>query len=274
MPGLRQLRLSARLREVFGRQLLKSHDTSTAEPTLGEEQRNAYLLELIQTNGGCRLPCWWGFMPGQTSWNAVRTQIVHIGGRTNDYPNPDGSIYHGVGGLDWYPNGVHIRVGFIETQNLLHKILITTDGYSDPSFFLSLWKQYSPEELITAYGTPTRIEAMLFGSEQGTEFYELLFFYDNQGILAAYKGKAVPAMEGVTQVYRVCPAWRDHNWLPELKVYLQTLASGGTLDQLANVDQRFMPLSEISATNVDTLASLLRAVAEPACFETPASSWP
>ncbi len=40
--------------------------TPTFVPTLSTENEVAETLELLHTNGDCRLPCWWGFTPGVT----------------------------------------------------------------------------------------------------------------------------------------------------------------------------------------------------------------
>jgi len=29
------------------------------------------VASLLESNGGCKLPCWWGAIPGQTSWDEV-----------------------------------------------------------------------------------------------------------------------------------------------------------------------------------------------------------
>jgi hypothetical protein len=39
----------------------------TLVPTLTADQEQALVLDLLQNNAGCRLPCWWGFTPGKTT---------------------------------------------------------------------------------------------------------------------------------------------------------------------------------------------------------------
>lgn len=38
-------------------------------PTLTGEQRDRFLEDMLETNGGCELPCWWGgtIVPGKTT---------------------------------------------------------------------------------------------------------------------------------------------------------------------------------------------------------------
>lgn len=41
----------------------------TPLPRLGKSEARLLVEELLQTNGGCRLPCWWGITPGKTTWS-------------------------------------------------------------------------------------------------------------------------------------------------------------------------------------------------------------
>ena len=40
----------------------------TLGPTLTNDEEQTLVLNLLQENGGCELPCWWGFTPGETAW--------------------------------------------------------------------------------------------------------------------------------------------------------------------------------------------------------------
>lgn len=38
-------------------------------PTLSTSGADLLISDLLINNGGCKLPCWWGIMPGETPWN-------------------------------------------------------------------------------------------------------------------------------------------------------------------------------------------------------------
>jgi hypothetical protein len=48
--------------------------TWTPLPTLSAQEANAKIKELLETNGGCELPCWWGITPNKTVW----TEALHF----------------------------------------------------------------------------------------------------------------------------------------------------------------------------------------------------
>src|SRR5262245_28586986 len=50
--------------------------TWTPRPTLPPAQAEALALDLLTHNADCRLPCWWGFTPGQTSWQVARSFLA------------------------------------------------------------------------------------------------------------------------------------------------------------------------------------------------------
>lgn len=42
--------------------------TWTPLPILSAQQAPAKIQDLLDTNGGCELPCWWGITPSETTW--------------------------------------------------------------------------------------------------------------------------------------------------------------------------------------------------------------
>jgi len=46
--------------------------TPTSVPTLADSEEQELVLNLLQDNGGCQLPCWWGFTPGETTWHTAQ----------------------------------------------------------------------------------------------------------------------------------------------------------------------------------------------------------
>lgn len=47
----------------------------TPYPGLEKDEAHARLIELFETNGGCRFPCWWGIVPGKTTWEEVHALL-------------------------------------------------------------------------------------------------------------------------------------------------------------------------------------------------------
>ena len=63
--------------------LLTNTPTSKPTPTrFPPEQAELMVLDLLENNGGCLLPCWWGIVPGQTTWEEAHDLLMPI---TFDY---------------------------------------------------------------------------------------------------------------------------------------------------------------------------------------------
>jgi hypothetical protein len=79
----------------------KQHDgvpallpSPTSYPQLDPAESQARINELFQTNGGCRFPCWWGIVPGKTTWketHAFLSPFMENG--TAQFINDDGTVF-------------------------------------------------------------------------------------------------------------------------------------------------------------------------------------
>ncbi|MFT3893686.1 MAG: hypothetical protein QM730_18815 [Anaerolineales bacterium] len=59
--------------------------TQTIVPTLSTDEALQQIKELYKDNGGCDLPCWWGIVPGETTWEQTKQLLGPLGIMKNDY---------------------------------------------------------------------------------------------------------------------------------------------------------------------------------------------
>lgn len=248
--------------------------TLTPVPTLTIYQFRNQITKLLDNNAGCKLPCWWGIEPGSTSWDEARRKFIELGATIGDITMIDGSIFHWVGGPYWEWNNTFIGIGFHDRQGIVSAVELDAEGYYDRTFFHTLWNNYSPEKINSSYGPPTRVWVNLSGSETGTIYYWIYVFYDDLGLLTAYKGQALVADENGTPMYKVCPMWQDSAWLPELKTFLQSPESKTPLESLASIDlSSWKSIDEAAGITTEDFYNLLLPGNTPACFYTPQSMW-
>ncbi|HSO27674.1 MAG TPA: hypothetical protein VLS48_06360, partial [Anaerolineales bacterium] len=50
----------------------------TRVTNLDRDQASSLAFELMKTNGGCRLPCWWGLTPVQTDWHEAEAFLASM----------------------------------------------------------------------------------------------------------------------------------------------------------------------------------------------------
>ena len=247
-----------------------SKPSPTFASTLSGAEQKDYIFELIKTNAKCRLPCWWGILPGRDDWQDAYRLMIYIGLPISNISLDNGAILHSS--RDYLDDSVHTVFNFYEKQKHIEAIsILVQEGYRNPALVFRFWRNYSPEQIIKDYGQPTRIMVNLFGTETGAIKYYLFLFFDDQGFLAFYQGKAGMPDE---LNYRVCPTWEDPTWLPFLELYLQSPENKTPLEQLAQLSSNPQPLQKISQTTVEEFtASVLNGI-KPSCFDTPQSIWP
>jgi hypothetical protein len=159
--------------------------TWTSKPTLPPDEAQALVMDLIATNGGCRLPCWWGITPGETTWEEARTfletfatQILTLSkdvyGVT--YNNLPESVSRGAVGAT-----ITVDNGTVQSIR------------SDINFPLS--------ETLETYGQPSEVWIKVDPQSINPEApFTIVLFYPEQGILAGYQGTAKKGT-----ILRFCP---------------------------------------------------------------------
>ena len=158
--------------------------TWTPLPTLSSEKALTLVEDLLKRNAGCRLPCWWGFTPGETSWETARhflslfstslrqgeSREVTENGVT--YLSTNYTANYKVAGEPFDGGTVYsLRNGFIDG------IWVTPARGTDRSYQL--------HELLANYGEPTEVllETSINVPVSPLPF-RVVLFYPQQGILA------------------------------------------------------------------------------------------
>lgn len=162
----------------------------TPMPTLSYEEKSDILTELMMTNGGCLLPCWWGIVPGQSDIKSVGNKFYSKGFSIWD----EGTTL--VGGVVYT-----VDVKFEVQNNNIHYIQVKGGNISD--FPTSDWEQYYLHSVLNQYGKPSQIQIFApWRPDPGPLSYDLFVFYPDLGIVIEYVGLAE---ELTLETGRACP---------------------------------------------------------------------
>jgi hypothetical protein len=237
------------------------------------------ITELLKTNLGCKLPCWWGIMPGKTTWAETKQFLIRLGGRIGSSPQSDGTIYHGTGGFDFAKNqytAVFNIFGFSEKNNIVEDIYIRGNGDASPVDFQTAWERYSPHQVMADYGAPSRVwmytDSMDYGDRTG---YSLWLAYDSLGFLIRYEGFV---QQRDQPIYRICPRF-DHGMdIQEMVIVLQSPDNPRPLEEMdplyPHSVQYIHTLEDATGLTVEEFYKLFTQDKKPACFNTPKNIWP
>jgi hypothetical protein len=232
----------------------ESNATLTPRPTLGPEAAQDLVLDLIETNGGCRLPCWWGITPGQTTWEDARAFLGTFVSRIAVLP-PD---FYGVTYDDLPPDvsegavaaTISVQDGIVQT--------IRTDTYLPMA------------EMLNSYGEPSEI--WIFADRQSIDPdapFMIALFYGDAGILSVYKGSTPKA-----DPLDVCPNQIDGPqqiwflWNPRLGFSFEQAGPNALLFRGRPSERPFFQLEEVTNINTKMFFEMDRDPANTAeCFE-------
>lgn len=255
--------------------------TPSPKPTLTNKARESYILDLIQNNNGCQLPCWWGLTPGKSTWEEAEQLAQDVAARVRSQPldGTSGDIFHSFS-VDSKGEPLYDSLAFVESQGRIDAVLVRGHSRYSPTGFESLWMNYSPGQLLKTYGAPSRVLLQAPGQTgvgtSGKTGYSLWLFYDQQGFMLRYDG-------GVADlpIYHICPDSEE----PSLQIYrmdlnMQTLHNSRPLEWDDSILVREMnedtvkTIQEAAGLSVEEFYELFLQKDEPHCFDTPHNIWP
>lgn len=167
----------------------------TPLPTLSIAESRRYVLELLQNNGGCKLPCFWGITPGKTSLDHSLSLLKNLGWEGGWFY--DGNVFATGEDLD----GQSLDIYLLNQDDRVDKIMfgLAGDDYASHAGY------YSTPQLFESMGRPSQIWITLFTAPFNQSPYEISYdlwvFYQNEAILAKYGGISVRSGSN----YRICP---------------------------------------------------------------------
>jgi hypothetical protein len=230
--------------------------TPTPLPTRTTDEQRALMVEMLETNGGCELPCWWGVTPGQSDWQAVRDYFQTHRLWTLDMPHPDRLFDYCIG------------FDFSEKDGLVESIEVNSEVFRGATSerFARDWRCYSPDQILNRYGVPSQVYLQLVPliERDSPVYYVLNLVYDELGFYITYLGPATdepPTM-------RFCPRFQE---VTQIGLYLKSPQPGQSIMGSA---VRMRTLEEATGMDVATYYETFGDPASEVCLESPSDIWP
>ncbi len=163
------------------------------QPTLTVDEKQALVRKMLQDNGGCELPCWWGIVPGQTDWQILRNRFTTYGGTFFNVPSTppvDYDIFH----------------SFTQQNGIVKSIQVTGEARGGDRFAKD-WQRYSLDQVLTRYGVPSQVWLFLNPAvEPGSgPNYGLTVAYDQPEVSIYFEGPA--SIKGAKT--HICPLFKQ-----------------------------------------------------------------
>lgn len=158
--------------------------TWVALSTLPPAEALAKVKELLETNGGCELPCWWGIRPGKTTWKEAYDFLQPLAWLVDIQQIP--KVYPNLLFVDFYfaiddqPTLMNSQRARFALEKDTLSIAWIQGGHDED--LVSLMKKYGvPQEVwIDIYGIPGT----------GPVYYMIDLFFPLLGIMAGSEQEA------------------------------------------------------------------------------------
>jgi hypothetical protein len=245
--------------------------TWTPLPTLSLGDARNLVANLLENNAGCLLPCWWGIVPGETTWQEAYSMLAPMAIDIGDYDLPDRP-----GMPDRRRRSVDVPTPQeVPYASVLFHAYITIDGIvaEIEIYNYDLAPAYFLPAVLNTYGIPDGIWIRTFCCEdRGSRPFVLDLFYSNQGLLFEFSGGHSEDMGDTLRVY---PQAMDspfiYLWDPRMEMTCDA-ATDEFLDVI-NLPHP-LPLQEAAGMDVETFYNYFSDPNSINYLETPDEIWP
>lgn len=171
--------------------------TITLIPTLTTEEAKTKLFDLLRNNGGCNLPCIWGYTPEQTNRNELVDFFKHFVVTETPEISISKLMRNDRMSISFFVRllSVYIDTGIMayENEDLVEALIM--DGSANPQWdasYAEVMKYYMLPQILTNYGKPSQILILTYRDDRqrpdvtAHPFY-LVLLYPDQGFFVEYE---------------------------------------------------------------------------------------
>ena len=167
--------------------------TRTPLPTLLPDEAEALVLDLLETNGGCQLPCWWGIMPGETTWEQASHFLTTFMRDIYYEPNFNGFSTILPQSENIGESNNVITIGYMEMLIPCYDPDISNcEQRLEPIEIVETIQtsiEMSLSEALIEFNVPTEVRISIGPDRPGiAQLFDIVLFYPNVGIMMVFTG--------------------------------------------------------------------------------------
>lgn len=225
--------------------------------TLEPKQAKETILTLLREPMDCDIPCFWGIIPGRTTFKEVMMTFAHLGLQLKYNTTLGNKEYYELNyAVD---SGLRVSPLLAIENNVVKNITVYITPEAQRAGIPREWSAYSPETLIKQYGPPSRVDFFL--GEIGPPTYSMQVYFKEVDLIIQYINIDHVVFES-GQAY-VCPLLDQYN---SVRVWLG--------ENPQSPPGAAVPLEEATSMTLDEFASLMMGNPDQACFDLKKETFP
>jgi hypothetical protein len=241
----------------------------TPVPTLSSEDAKTVVRELLETNGGCRLPCWWGLTPGRTTWEEALRFLAPIAVSLAASEAP--ALHDHVLVAARFPVGEDlgdeaILIRFLVSDGVIRVIWASPQRAAG----------YQVQSALQTYGAPANLLVRTISRPEGVEVpFFLVLEHGPDGFMIVYLQRVEASGDTIRSCYREAVRTEVFAWSPEADLRLRDVAGLGLSSILPEDEaEEFREVMDIAGSDeFEWLYALSRTEGER-CIRVPSAIWP
>lgn len=218
----------------------------TPEPLRAEETITALLHQPMD----CPTSCFWGIVPGQTTIGEARNILISLGFQATADRNFEYKLDQSL------LISVFLRV---RANSVIENLAINIVPEVPQAGTSEYWSTYSPNSLMEAFGTPSRVDLTL---EWGPRpLFDMAMYFDNAELIVEYMGhNIIPKQKGSPRLcllnsqYEIIRIWMGKNAI--------------------NMPLPGIPLEKATSLTLDDFSTLMKENPDQACFVANGDAFP
>jgi len=240
--------------------------TAVATTVVGEmvtPDRTGFPEQMLQSYGNCRLPCWWGIVPGTTDWDSARVFLESHALQVAPYER-DGYTYY---------TAYLVVPERVSTRPVANDFAVWDGTVQLISALGQTGSRFTPAAVLKEYGMPDEVWLQTARApREGYLGFVIALLYSGEGILIHYGGQGVLDKEDVVGcIPNAGGSLRLLAWNPELRLgYVDAMAIGmSTTIVTDDID-----LESATGMTLGEFYDRFSAEGTELCLHTPQVLWP
>jgi hypothetical protein len=153
--------------------------------TLDPEVSHQEIARLMQTNGNCSAACFWGIIPGMTSFDQA-VGILSTLKQTRFVKNEDGSTQYNQSFRD-KEGRINFNINFSDTNGTIKSLTASAIGLDRMDVSGKDWLAFRPDNYMKTNGVPIQVLISMEEGPEGRVDYAMTLVYNH--LVITYGGK-------------------------------------------------------------------------------------